>query len=279
MTLLKRCLKDWLPPMLADTYKKQARLGVHFRGEFSDWQTAAAQAEGYDSVQILERVRWSTWKVVSGQAAGERDSVLFDQTPYPFPVIAILLRAAMEGGGRLSVLDFGGALGSSYHQCKDFLKEVSPLHWSIVEQTHYVRVGKLEFESESLRFHETVGAASQICSPQVVLASGVLQYMPNPVEVLNSFVSTEAEYIVIDRTPFALDGRQVISTQSVPISISASSYPLRLFNEQQLKMPLLPHYDEIASFPAVDGTLGYGALKAVFKGFIFKKKKRIKERS
>jgi putative methyltransferase (TIGR04325 family) len=279
MTLLKRCLKAWLPPALADACRKHARLGVHFRGEFSDWQTAAAHAEGYDSAQILERVRWATQKVVSGEAAGERDSVLFEQTPYPFPVIALLLRAAMENGGRLSVLDFGGALGSSYHQCKDFLKELSTLHWSIVEQGHFVRAGKLEFESESLRFHKTVGAVSQASPPQVVLASSVLQYMPDPVEVLKSFVSTEAEYIIIDRTPFALDGRQRISTQSVPSSINGSSYPLRIFNEAQLKAPLLSHYDEIAAFSSVDGTLGYGSLKAVFKGFIFKKKKRIKEGS
>ncbi len=279
MTLLKRCLKAWLPPALADAYRKQARLGVHFRGEFPDWQTAAAHAEGYDSAQILERVRWATRKVVSGQAAGERDSVLFERTPYPFPVIALLLRAAIENGGRLSVLDFGGALGSSYHQCKDFLKEVSVVHWNIVEQTHYVRVGQLEFESETLLFHETVGAASQIYPPQVVLASSVLQYMPDPVEVLKSFVSTKAEYIVIDRTPLALDRRQVISTQLVPSSINASSYPLRLFNEEQLKAPLLTQYDEISSFAAVDGTLGYGRLKAVFKGFIFKKRKRMKEGS
>lgn len=279
MTMLKRYLKAWLPPALADAYKKRALLGVHFRGDFPDWETAAARAEGYDSAQILERVRWATQQVVSGKAAGERDSVLFDQTPYPFPVIALLLRAATESGGHLSVLDFGGALGSSYHQCKDFLRELRALHWNVVEQAHYVRVGQLEFESESLHFHETVSAASQASPPQVVLASGVLQYMPDPDEVLKSFVSTEAEYIIIDRTPFALDGRQVISTQSVPSSINASSYPLWLFSEKHLKAPLLPRYDEIASFPAVDGILGYGSLKAVFKGFIFKKKKRIEEGS
>jgi putative methyltransferase (TIGR04325 family) len=277
--MIKRHLKAWLPPALVDAYKKWARLGVHFRGDFLNWETAAAHAEGYDSAQILERVRWATQQVTSGRAAGERDSVLFDQTPYPFPAIALLLRAATENGGRLSVLDFGGALGSSYHQCKDFLRDVSVLHWNIVEQAHYIRAGKLEFENESLRFYETVNAASQASPPQVVLASGVLQYMPDPSEVLKSFVSTKAAYIVIDRTPFAIDDRQRISIQSVPSSIYASSYPLRLFNEAQLKAPLLPHYDEIASFPAVDGILGYGSLKAVFKGFIFKKKKQVKEGS
>jgi putative methyltransferase (TIGR04325 family) len=273
--MLKRYIKDWLPPAIADAYKKRTQSGIHFRGQFQDWETAASNAEGYDSLQILERVHWATQQVISGKAAGERDSVIFDRPPYSFPVIAVLLRAAMENEGNLSVLDFGGALGSSYHQCKDFLSTVRALHWNIVEQSHYVRSGKLEFESESLRFHETLNAASQASPPQVVLASSVLQYMPDPEDVLESFVSTCAEYIVIDRTPFALDGRQRISTQLVPSSINTSSYPLRLFNEGQLKAPLLSHYDEIASFPAVDGTLGYGSLKAIFKGFIFKKKKQI----
>jgi putative methyltransferase (TIGR04325 family) len=277
MTLLRWCLKPWIPPALTDAFKKWTRRGIHFRGNFPNWSKAAASAEGYDSEQILERVRWATQQVVSDNAAGERDSVLFDHTPYPFPVIALLLRASMENNGYLSVLDFGGALGSSYHQCKDFLRMTSVLNWNIVEQAHYVRIGKLEFESESLRFYETVLCASQTSPPRVVLASGVLQYMADPAEVLKSLISTQAEYIVIDRTPFALNGRQIISTQLVPTSIGASSYPLRIFNEEDFKAPILSQYNEIASFPAVDGTLGYGSLKAVFKGFIFKKKKRIKE--
>lgn len=277
MGIIKRYLKACLPPALVEVYKKRARMGILFVGDFPDWDTAATHAEGYDSEQILERVYLATQQVVSGKAAGERDSVLFDRTPYPFPVIAVMLRAAIENHGHLSVLDFGGALGSTYYQCKDFLGMASVLKWNIVEQTHYVRVGKREFESESLRFYDTVDIASQVSPPQVVLASSVLQYLSDPDTVLKSFVSSEAEYIVIDRTPFAMDGRPHISTQLVPSSINSSSYPLRLFTEIQLKAPLLPYYDEIASFPAVDGTLGYGSLKAVFKGFIFKKKKVIKE--
>lgn len=97
MVMLKRYPKAWLPPALAEAYRRWAQLGVHFRG----------------------------------------------------------------------------ALGGSYHQCKDFLREVSALHWNIVEQSHYVRAGQLEFESESLRVHETVRAASQASPPQVILASSV----------------------------------------------------------------------------------------------------------
>lgn len=277
MVGLKRYVRAWLPPALTEAYRKWTGMGIHFKGDFPDWPTAVAHAEGYDAAQILERVSWATQQVVEGKAAGERDSVLFDETPYPFPVIALLLRAAMENGGRLSVLDFGGALGSSYWQCKNFLGSLGELNWSVVEQGHYVQAGKRQFENETLRFYETVPAAALASPPHVVLASGVLQYVPDPEGVLRSFAATGANYIVIDRTPIGVDGRQVISTQSVPRSINPSSYPLRLFNEDRLKAVLLPDYDEVASFQAVDGTLGYGALKAVFKGFIFKKKNESKE--
>lgn len=277
MAFLKRCMKAWAPPALTDAYRKWRGLGIHFSGDFPDWPSAAAHAEGYDAAQILERVSWATQQVVDGKAAGERDSVLFDETPYPFPLIALLLRSAMENDGRLSVLDFGGALGSSYFQCRGFLGSLSVLRWSVVEQGHYVEAGRRQFENENLLFYETVSAAAKAAPPNVVLASGVLQYVPDPEKVLRSFVATGADYIVIDRTPIALDGRQVISTQSVPRSINPSSYPLRLFNEDHLKAPLLACYGELASFQAVDGILGYGPLKAVFKGFIFKKKNESKE--
>jgi putative methyltransferase (TIGR04325 family) len=277
MVTTKQALKALTPPFLVDCYRKWRGLGVHFKGEYPDWLSATAHAEGYDAERILERVCWATKQVVSGSAAGERDSVLFDQVPYPFPIISVLLRAAMENGGQLSVLDFGGAMGSSYHQCKDFLGALETLHWGIVEQPHYVRVGQLEFEKGALRFYESVETAVRSARPHVILVSGVLQYLPDPELALMEFVAIGAEYIIVDRTPISLDGRQVISTQRVPSSINPSSYPLRLFNEETLKAPLLGGYKQIATFPTVDGVLGYGALMADFKGFIFKKKNESKD--
>lgn len=212
--------------------------------------------------------------MIRGEAACERDSVLFDTVPYPLPLIAILLRAASENQGRLNVLDFGGALGSSYYQCRGFLAGLSVLRWSVVEQTHYVKCGQREFENGILRFYENVEACAEAAPPQVILASGVLQCMPDPAQILDLFVRTGANYIVIDRTPIAFNGKKVISVQSVPDTICQSSYPIWLFNEEQLKAPLQVDYEEIAHFDAVDGTLGAGRLKAEFKGFIFQRKTR-----
>ena len=268
-------LKGLTPPLIADLYRSIRGGGIQFRDIYPDWAAAEEHAEGYDAEQILEKVRQATHKVIWGEAACERDSVLFDTVPYPFPLIAILLRAASENQGRLNVLDFGGALGSSYYLCRGFLAGLSVLRWGVVEQTHYVKCGQREFENDTLRFYESVEACTEAASPQVILASGVLQYMPDPAQILGLLVRTGANYIVIDRTPISLSGKQVISVQSVPSALSRSSYPLWLFNEEQLKAPLQVDYEEIAHFDAVDGTLGTGRLKAEFKGFMFQKKNSV----
>lgn len=268
-------LKSIAPPFLADLYRSIRGGGIKFNGGYKTWDAAQNHAEGYGAEQILEKVRLATHKVIRGEAACERDSVLFDTVPYPFPLIAILLRATSENQGHLNVLDFGGALGSSYYQCKRFLAGVSHLRWCVVEQPHYVKCGQHEFENDTLRFYESVEACTEAASPQVILASGVLQYMPDPAQILGLLVRTGANYIVIDRTPISLSGKQVISVQSVPSALSRSSYPLWLFNEEQLKAPLQVDYEEIAHFDAVDGTLGAGRLKAEFKGFMFQKKNSV----
>ena len=265
-------LKYLTPPFMADFYRAIRGGGIHFRGSYTDWAAAEKHAEGYDAGQILEKVRQATHRVIRGEAACERDSVLFETVPYPFPLIAVLLRAALENQGRLNVLDFGGALGSSYYQCRDFLAQASPLRWCVVEQPHYVECGQREFENNTLRFFESVETCAQAAPPQVILASGVLQYMPDPARILGLFVQTGADYIVIDRTPVSTNGKQIISVQSIPHTIIKSSYPLWLFNEEQLKGPVLHLYEEIASFDALDHPLGFGRLKSTFKGFIFRRK-------
>ncbi len=213
-------------------------------------------------------------KVIRAEAACERDSVLFDHVPYPLPLITILLRATLENSGSLNVLDFGGALGSSYFQCRDFLAQVSPLRWRVVEQRNYVECGRREFENDTLLFFDSIEAAVQAARPQVILASGVLQYIPDPGLILGRFAQSGADYIVIDRTPFSISGKQIISVQTVPESINRSSYPLWLFNADRLRAPLMDGYEEVVNFDAVDGVLGVGDLKARFRGLVFQKKQK-----
>ena len=121
---VKRLLKRLLPPILVDAVRRVPTESqpdrLRFSGDFASWEEAAHASPGYAAPVILEKTRAALLRVKNGDAAYERDSVTFATIDYEFPLLACLLRAATEHDNRLSVLDFGGSLGSTYFQCLVF---------------------------------------------------------------------------------------------------------------------------------------------------------------
>ena len=111
------------------TKKPTASDDLAFTGDYRSWQEAAEDSQGYDSPVIFERTRNAMLKIKSGEAVYERDSVLFERPQYPWPLLVGLLRVAVQCGGRLSVADIGGALGSTYFQCRRLLQPATKLEW------------------------------------------------------------------------------------------------------------------------------------------------------
>jgi putative methyltransferase (TIGR04325 family) len=270
----KKILKSLVPPVVLDLFRRlNQKKSVRFSGAYPNWETAAKDSTGYDSVAILQQAVAKTRLVVSGKAAYERDGVVFDDNSYPYQLLTILLRAATENNNKLTVLDFGGSLGSTYYQCRSFLQGVDSLKWCVVEQYHFVEAGNTYFADDVLSFYDTIADSIEHYQPNVVLFSGVLQYLPEPFAILQEAINSKADYIVIDRNPFIVKGEAVLSLQKVPKQIVDSSYPVWLFNEPDLKRVFFGKYSEIATFDALDGTIGHGRLKADFKGLIYNKMK------
>jgi putative methyltransferase (TIGR04325 family) len=163
-------------------------------------------------------------------------------------VLVGLLRAAIENGNQLSVLDFGGSLGSTYFQCRDFLSIVPSLRWGIVEQRRFVDSGREQFETEQLKFYYSIAECIQQAKPNVVLFSSVLQYLPEPYLVLDEVIRSDIPYVIIDRTPFSSDDRDRIAVQHVPPSIYKASYPMRIFGGQSLHGVFRDQYQELSQF-------------------------------
>ena len=116
-------VKSWLRALTPPVVWTMARRflgsdGVTFRGDFASWHEAEQVAKGYGAPEILERVREAALKVKRGEAVFERDGVCFYEEEFRWPALACLLRIAAENGGELSVIDFGGSLGSFYFQHK-----------------------------------------------------------------------------------------------------------------------------------------------------------------
>jgi putative methyltransferase (TIGR04325 family) len=268
---MRSLAKRLVPPLVLERLKPLLPGTIHFSGTYPSWAVASARASGYDAALILERVREATLKVRDGKARYERDSVLFDEVQHSFPVLAGLLRVASENAGRLSVLDYGGSLGSSYYQCRNFLPELAHLRWGIVEQAHFVECGRSLFQSENLRFFHGIDECMRETGPNVALLSSVLQYVPEPWQVIEELMAMEIPYLVVDRTPFTDCGTEIITIQHVPGSIYKASYPCRLFGRAAFSSRFKDRYEVIAKFDSVDGSAVASGVRFSFGGMILRR--------
>ena len=237
---VKKIVKLVAPPILLFFIKK-----IYFKifnnafpppiwiGDYANWEEAKKKCTGYDSQIILEKCKNSLLQVKNGTAIYERDSVIFNKKQYSWPLLAGLQKAAINNGGKLCVLDFGGSLGSSFFQNKDFLA-INDLKWCIVEQPNFIECGKEFFESNYLKFYYTLDECLQNEQPNVLLLSSVLQYLDKPYEWIEKLIKLNFNYIIIDRTSFTDNSRDIITIQSVPESIYKASYPMWFFGKENL---------------------------------------------
>ena len=240
-----------------------------FTGDYNSWADAMRNSTGYYAGVILEKTCAALLKVKNGEAVYERDSVLFDKIQHSFPVLAGLLRAAQSHDGRLCVVDFGGSLGSSYFQCRDFLRVVQRLEWLVVEQSAHVACGRKNFESEQLRFYNTIEECAESHQPNALLLSSVLQYLPDPYDVLQKILSLHIGHVIVDRTAFLASGRERLTIQNVPDSIYPGCFPAWFFSEIKFIEAInLAGYTLLADFPSADD-ISPEDEKAYFKGFIY----------
>ena len=234
----KRFLKAIAPPVLISLIrriKKQIVQREIWSGEYSTWADAEVFCTGYNSPIILEKCRTSLLKVKSGEAVYERDSVLFDEIQYSWGLLAGLQKAALENNGKLCVLDFGGSLGSTYFQNREFLSSLKELQWCIVEQAHFVECGKKDFENDQLKFYYTVEECMANHNPNVLLLSSVLQYLEKPHQWLERFLSFKFPTVILDRTGFVENETDILTVQTVPRSIYEASYPAWFFGSNTRK--------------------------------------------
>jgi putative methyltransferase (TIGR04325 family) len=245
---------------------RRDRGSIRFTGNYKSWEDALRDSTGYSAPEILEKTQAAVQKVKLGHAEFERDSVAFDHPQYEFPLLAGLLKAATTANGRLSVLDFGGSLGSTYFQSRKFLSAVKDLHWSVVDQPAQVTCGQKEFETKQLHFYATIADCLAQQQPNALLLSNVIQYLPRPYQFLEEIVRLRIPYVIVERVPFGCTGCDRLTVQHVPASIYSASYPAWFLSEPTFRAILEKNYDLVCEYPAGEAfRLEDG--QVVFKGF------------
>ncbi len=245
-----------LHKLLATIDPKLSPVKLELTGDYSNWADALAGSTGYNAEAIFQKTRTALMKVKRGEAAYERDSVLFDNVQTAWPLLAALMWVTAQRSGRLNVLDFGGSLGSAYFQNKSFLDALVEVRWHIVEQSGYVLIGKREFQDERLRFYDTISDSVSAAQPDVIVLSGVLQYVEFPYEILDALRNSGAEFLVIDRTPFWDGFSDRLCVQHVPAEIYIASYPCRIFSWPRFVSILSLHWSVVREFEALDALPG-----------------------
>lgn len=242
---------------------------VRWQGDYNSWEEALAACgnEGYAEDNILERTLQSTLKVKNGEAVFERDSVLFDRIEYSFPLLACLLKIAAAQDNTLSVVDYGGALGSHYFQNRTFLQPVTIRQWVVVEQEKHVKAGNRFISEGPLRFEQRL---EDISGANVLLSSCMLPYVERPYEYACKFADSGIEYILLDRIPISAENRDRLTVEIVPPQIYAARYPSWFLCESKLLAVFQEKYELVVDFVS---PIDHANIPSVYKGFLFMKKK------
>jgi putative methyltransferase (TIGR04325 family) len=249
----KTFLKSLLPPVLLGPARRMAGTAMRFDGPVTSWMQATRASDGYESSLILNRMVDAAREVAQGKAAFERDGVTFSERSYRYPVVSALLRAAALNAGRLHVIDYGGALGSTYWQCRPLLHGLEEVRWVVVEQQAVVAAGAAEFATPTLSFANSLAEAAKITKSPLILASSVLQYLPDPIDVLEEMARCDAKSLLIDRTPVSNATEDAVCVQHAARRVYRASYPVWVFSRQRLKSRLATHWDLVDELTCEEG--------------------------
>ena len=236
--------------MLKKLFSKSIKHQYGWFGDYSSWEKVLDKTGGYDEQVILERTKHALLKVKNGEAAYERDSVTFDKKEYPYALIAFLQLSASLKKRPLQVLDFGGSLGTTYYQVKEFLNPDVCTSWNIVEQAHYVSCGKANFADDLLSFYSSIDECLAEKEIDFVLLSSSVQYLAKPHVFLKELADYNFPFLLFDRTAFNNSPNDRLTLQVVPPSIYPASYPSWFFHEEFFLSHFSQHYKVVADFPS-----------------------------
>lgn len=236
---MKNLIKSLCPPLILKLAKHYLKQDIRWVGDYPTFQEAQAQCSGYDPDIYLNQLIKAVQITQNDPTKCERDSIILDQVTYPYPLLNSLFALAMKFRSQnLSIIDFGGSLGSLYFQNKKFLSLLPHFTWHILEQEKIIQAGKRLFENQQLFFHQDIQELQNKLPPKstkFLILSSVLQYLEMPYQTLGSLIkSFDFDVILIDRTPFSTNNTHQITIQKVPLTIYSAQYPCHLFSKQEL---------------------------------------------
>jgi len=236
-----------------------------WEGDYPSWEEACRHAGDYNSDEILRKTLHASRMARDGNAVCERDSVLLPERQYLLPTLCGILLGAARNDGELHIIDFGGALGSSYRTHQPFLKHLKKVRWHVVELPAIVDIGRQEFQNDELFFHDSIDACLAQHRVDGILLCSVLPYLEDPYGLLYQIGHSAAyDFLVLDRTSFNAKNGDRICVQNVPEWIYKGSYPCRLLDLNKTRAVISEFFDIVDTMPSLEGNVG----EIAFRGLV-----------
>lgn len=219
---------------------------LEYSGPYSDWETAIRNSVGYESNVVLEKVQSATRKVLNNVDEYERDGTSFPRRPRR-DTLGSLLQDLLAANSR--VIDFGGSLGSTFLANRVFLQE-QKVSYTVIEQENFVRAGKELTVEFNLPLQFELHASNDLLQDvDVLILSGVLQYLENFKEKIGELISLKPNHVIIDRTPIVEGDCQIFVQENPGYYKPKVSYPVRNINRQEL-LDCFPEYLVAREWPS-----------------------------
>ena len=210
----------------------------------------------------------------AGHALFEQDGVLFYKESYEYELLSSLLYVFVQDR-KLSVCDYGGALGSTYYRYERVLPKQG-MDWSIIEQTSFVDYGQKNISD--IEFYYSLEECMDDHDCNVVLLHSVLPYLEDPYGLLENIFTKNTKYVILDETVFQIsdDSEESIVLQHVPERIYEAVYPSHIFNERKMiqafeKAGYRKVFEWVYPGGAIQTRTKLGFKENIDRGFLFQK--------
>jgi putative methyltransferase (TIGR04325 family) len=200
---------------------------------FPNFATAlAACGAGYNDGEIAEVVAFMTTAVPI-------DNLQVAPEQAVNSILAAALAAAEVAERPLHVLDLGGGCGFHYLRVAAALR--TPLRWAIVETPAMAaRAAKLAAEQFQGRFEvftDAAAAATALGRVDLVHASSVLQYVPDPIAVLKAVAGLRARFVMLARLP-SWGRAQIVGVQTSRLAANGYGPMPPHIADREVKYPI-----------------------------------------
>jgi len=246
---MKNLLRNLAPPLLLNATRRVRNRKYGFFGNYDSFAAAQADSAGYQSAEVVQAMAARAGDPPGGVQIDERSQ-------------HVLAAFAMIPQRPLSVLDFGGANGGYYHLLRRFI----PLRWTVLE-TPELAAANRHRATDELSFISDVTHASR--ADQVVLMSGVLQYLEDPHKTFD-IISRLAPFVVVNRIPLIDAARDRLTVQRVHPSMYSGSMPHWFFARDRFMHAVSSRHDIVMTWEVPQDTAVLDGVGMHYNGMLLR---------